>query len=55
MLIPPALGLPVTFTYDVGLVYTDKECKVQAPAKQGWYGRQTLTKPVGVCTTNVRG
>merc|ERR1711937_991198 len=47
---------PETFTYDVGLVYTDKECKVPAESQEkGWYGKHTLTKPVGVCTTNVIG
>merc|ERR1712048_632836 len=29
--------------------------KGQAPTGQGWYGKSTLTKPVGVCTTNVIG
>ena len=43
---------PVNFTYDVGLVYTDKECKVKAGG-QNWVGEMRLTKPVGVCTTNV--
>jgi len=46
---------PANFTYDVGLVYTDKDCKVQAPKDKGWYGMFKLTKPVGVCTTNVIG
>merc|ERR1712048_549084 len=45
---------PANFTYDVGLVYTDKECKVKADA-QNWVGEFRLTKPVGVCTTNVIG
>ena len=43
---------PVDFTYDVGLVYTDTECKVKA-AGQNWVGEYRLTKPVGVCTSNV--
>ena len=43
---------PVNFTYDVGLVYSDKECKVKAGG-QNWVGEYRLTKPVGVCTSNV--
>jgi len=45
---------PANFTYDVGLVYTDKDCKVKAGAPH-WVGEFRLTKPVGVCTTNVIG
>ena len=44
--------LPVNFTYDVGLVYSDKDCKVKAG--KNFVGEFRLTKPVGVCTTNVR-